>query len=244
MCAMEKVWTCASTNMLIAPPTNPVTHMGWEAIKKNWEAYWPKFSLFSVSMVVATRAQASLLLVPSGSLHVRVPRSVTTTPGSPVHFVATATDEQDQPLSLSVAGMPEGARFDPATGLYEWTPTDRDLGSSKISFSARNSLDAAVTKTVTVNVVSGEPVLRELRNGAGAGAVAACSPGALAALVGTSLAGSNTTDAVRVLINGSEASVTQISAEQVQFVCPALAPGSEMGMAVEVGGHGPTNCGR
>ena len=45
MCAMEKVWTCASTNMLIAPPTNPV--------KRNWEAYWPTFSLFSVSMVVA-----------------------------------------------------------------------------------------------------------------------------------------------------------------------------------------------
>ena len=41
ICAMEKVWTCSSNNMLIAPPTNPVTHMGWEAIKRNWEAYWP-----------------------------------------------------------------------------------------------------------------------------------------------------------------------------------------------------------
>ena len=30
MCAMEKVWTCASNNMLIAPPTNPATHMGTE----------------------------------------------------------------------------------------------------------------------------------------------------------------------------------------------------------------------
>ena len=185
----------------------------------------------------SSRAQASLLLVPSGTLHVRVPRSVTATPGSPVHFVAAATDEQDLPLSLSVAGMPEGARFDLATGLYEWTPTDRDLGSSKISFSARNSLNSAVTKTVTVNVVSREPVLTELRNGAGSGAVAACSPGALGALVGTSLAGTNSTDAVRVLINGSEAPVTQVTDEQVRFVCPALAPGTEMGMAVEVGGH-------
>jgi hypothetical protein len=52
-CAMEKVWTCASNNILIAPPTNPVTHMGWEAIKRNWEAYWPTFSQFSVSMIVA-----------------------------------------------------------------------------------------------------------------------------------------------------------------------------------------------
>ena len=53
MSAMERVWTCSSNNILIAPPTNVVTHMGWEAIKKNWEAYWPTFSLFSVSMVAA-----------------------------------------------------------------------------------------------------------------------------------------------------------------------------------------------
>ena len=52
MSAMERVWTCASHNILIAPPTNPVTHMGWEAIKRNWENYWPTFSQFSVSMVV------------------------------------------------------------------------------------------------------------------------------------------------------------------------------------------------
>ena len=54
ICAMEKVWSCATNNILIAPPTNPVTHIGWAAIKRNWEAYWPTFSRFSVSMVVTT----------------------------------------------------------------------------------------------------------------------------------------------------------------------------------------------
>jgi len=52
MGAMERVWTCASNNILIAPPSNPITHVGWEAIKRNWENYWPTFSQFSVSMVV------------------------------------------------------------------------------------------------------------------------------------------------------------------------------------------------
>src|SRR5262245_20784886 len=52
MQTMEKVWTCATDNILIAPPTNPATHVGWEAIKRNWEDYWPTFSRFSVSMVV------------------------------------------------------------------------------------------------------------------------------------------------------------------------------------------------
>ena len=53
MCAMEKVWTRTTDNILIAPPTNPVTHVGWDAIRRNWEAYWPTFSRFSVSMVVS-----------------------------------------------------------------------------------------------------------------------------------------------------------------------------------------------
>ena len=52
--AMETIWTCSPNNILIAPPTNPVTHVGWEMIKRNWEAYWPTFSQFSVSMVVTT----------------------------------------------------------------------------------------------------------------------------------------------------------------------------------------------
>ena len=52
--AMETIWACCPDNILIAPPTNPVTHVGWETIKRNWEAYWPSFSQFSVSMVVTT----------------------------------------------------------------------------------------------------------------------------------------------------------------------------------------------
>ena len=50
--AMEMVWTCGADNILIAPPVNPVTHIGWEAIKRNWENYWPTFNKFSVSMTV------------------------------------------------------------------------------------------------------------------------------------------------------------------------------------------------
>ncbi len=52
--AMQAVWTCASDNILIAPPINPHTHVGWVAIKRNWEAYWPTFDQFTVSMKVTT----------------------------------------------------------------------------------------------------------------------------------------------------------------------------------------------
>jgi ketosteroid isomerase-like protein len=50
--AMEAVWTCAADNILIAPPVNPHSHVGWTAIKRNWAAYWPIFDQFSVSMRV------------------------------------------------------------------------------------------------------------------------------------------------------------------------------------------------
>jgi ketosteroid isomerase-like protein len=48
--AMQKVWTGGSDNILIAPPNNPVTHIGWAAISRNWEQYWSKFVEFNVSM--------------------------------------------------------------------------------------------------------------------------------------------------------------------------------------------------
>ena len=52
MRAMEKVWTCAADNMLIAPPANPRVYVGWSAIKRNWEAYWPRFAEYRVTMRV------------------------------------------------------------------------------------------------------------------------------------------------------------------------------------------------
>jgi len=50
--AMQRVWTCASDNILIAPPSNPHVRVGWAAIKKNWETYWPTFHQYVVSMRV------------------------------------------------------------------------------------------------------------------------------------------------------------------------------------------------
>lgn len=54
MRAMEKIWTCAADNILIAPPVDPVTHVGWDAIKRNWERYWATFETLSVSMKAPT----------------------------------------------------------------------------------------------------------------------------------------------------------------------------------------------
>src|SRR5690242_19605703 len=50
--AMAKVGTCAGNNILIAPAENPHEHIGWTAIKRSCERYWPTFNHFSVSMKV------------------------------------------------------------------------------------------------------------------------------------------------------------------------------------------------
>ena len=180
-------------------------------------------------------ATESLLVVSSGSLHLRVPQNLTAKPGSPVRFTTDAIDDQGLPVSLVVASKPDNATFDAASGLFEWTPADRDLGLTGISFIATNSLGLTQAKTVNIRVVSQRPFLSGLRNGAGSGAVAACSPGALAALIGTSLGAARSEDTIRVLVNGADALVVRTSDERVEFLCPSLAAGTPLAISVAAG---------
>ena len=180
-------------------------------------------------------ARVTLQLASSETLHLRLPQNLTATPRSPVRFKVEAFDDQGLPSSVTVANKPSGAAFDPTSGLFEWIPADKDLGATEISFTAANSLGFATTKKVAIRVVPSQPILGGLRNAAGSGALAACSPGSLATLVGTSLAGSSSEDAVRVVVNGADASVVRASGERVDFLCPPLAPGTPLGISLEVG---------
>ena len=88
------------------------------------------------------------------------------------------------------------------------------------------------------------PVITRLQNGANAAAPAACSPEAVATLVGrflpdgaapvadrsgraTSLAGT------RIVINGSYVPILFASPSQVEFLCPAVPPATSLAIAVE-----------
>ena len=51
--AMGPPWICAADNILdSAAGQSGNSHVGWAAIRRIWEAYWPTFDLFSVSMRV------------------------------------------------------------------------------------------------------------------------------------------------------------------------------------------------
>ena len=181
-------------------------------------------------------ASESLLVVSPGSLHLFAPRSRTVTPGSPVRFAVSAVDDQGLPVSVVVGSKPNGAAFDPASGIFEWIPADQAPGSTEVSFTATNSLGFTQTKTVDIKIVDVQPFIAGLRNATGEGAVAACSPGTLATLVGTSLAGLDSTGSVRVVVNGTSAPVIRASSERVDFVCPRLAPGTPLAISAEVDG--------
>jgi len=181
-------------------------------------------------------ARESVLIMPDRSLHLRLPHSLSVTPGSPVRFTAAAIDDQGLPVSVTAASKPGKSVFDAATGLFEWTPADHDLGSATVEFTAANSLGLTATGTVNIDVIPSRPVLSRLRNGAGSGAVAACSPGAVATLLGSSLA-ERSTGTPHVLVNGAEVSVLQASDKQVDFLCPTLAPGTSLEISVSVGGR-------
>jgi trimeric autotransporter adhesin len=179
-------------------------------------------------------ARTSLSVLPARSPYLSVTGPRSARPGTPVRLVASASDAQSLPVSVSVSGLPRSAGFDASTGVLEWTPEESDLGPAAITFTATNTLGISSVRTLTVNVTSG-PIVAGLRNGAGRGALAACSPGALMSLTGENLAEASA--ATRVLINGSDVAVVGASAERVDFVCPNRSPGTPLSLAVEVAGQ-------
>jgi uncharacterized protein (TIGR03437 family) len=193
---------------------------------------------------VAIEAQAgqavvrdSLLVLPAGRPHLRLPSSLTAMPGALIRFNATAVGDGGAPVPVSIANQPAAAAFDPVSGAFEWIPAERDLGKIEVTFNAADSHGIVVRQAVHVDIVPLRPTLSGIQNGAGPGAVAACSPGALATLIGTGLAGGLSGEATRVLVNRAEASVVRISGEQVDFLCPQFAPGVPLDISAEVNGQ-------
>ncbi len=79
-------------------------------------------------------------------------------------FTVTAADPNDVPanaLTLSATGLPAGASFTPATGVFSWTPTEAQQGSYTVTFTVTDdgtpNLSASELVTLTVNGVNHMP---------------------------------------------------------------------------------------
>src|SRR5262249_22315575 len=58
-------------------------------------------------------------------------------------------------FSLSASGLPSGATFDAASGTFEWTPAQGDLGKHTVRFVATNALGNSITKDVDIVITGG-----------------------------------------------------------------------------------------
>ena len=49
--------------------------------------------------------------------------------GEALEFTVTATDNDDDPLTISASNLPSGATFDEETGIFSWTPRFDQAGT-------------------------------------------------------------------------------------------------------------------
>ncbi|MGO9259554.1 MAG: Ig-like domain-containing protein, partial [Bryobacteraceae bacterium] len=181
-----------------------------------------------------TQVEDAISVIPAAGPVLRAPGLQMVKPGETLSFAVSAIDPDSLPLQLSAMGLPEGASFEASTGQFGWTPNPSQAGRHEVAFSAVNSVGVSSTERVGIEVGTGVPVLNEPQK-------LACSPNAIAIVSGEWLAaGASEPSGSTVELGGAKLKVNEqyvpvllSSATQVQFVCPALLPGTPLSVVVE-----------
>ena len=187
--------------------------------------------------------QSSIQLAPADGPVLNVPAIPSVKTGSHATFHVAARSADGLPVTLAVQQLPAWAAFDPQSGDLEWNPSTDDRGVHRITFSASTATGASSSAQVETYVGSGLPELNGLLNGAGDGATAACTPGSVATLTGRFLAATDVPasdhsgaslnlQGTEVWVNGARTPVLSASARRVEFLCPAAAVGTALGITV------------
>jgi len=71
-------------------------------------------------------------------------------------FTVTASEPDGDAVSLEAAGLPEGASFDPDSGLFSWTPSASQIGRHVVAFTAADK-DGTDALTVAITVRENVP---------------------------------------------------------------------------------------
>jgi uncharacterized protein (TIGR03437 family) len=139
--------------------------------------------------------------------------------------------------------MPAGGYFDAATNEFRWTPDGTQLGAHEITFTAIDSSGGKVSKSVTVQVDSGQPILTGIVNAASRSPEAACSPGAISTIEGRWLMeGAAASDrsgnsvelaGIQVWANGMPVPILSASGTELDILCPDSAAGTEIQFVVQ-----------
>ena len=85
--------------------------------------------------------------------------------GQLLSFAVTASDPENNAITLSAGNLPTGATFNPATGIFEWTPTCQQVGGQLVSFTATDNGNPVLTDTKSVVITVKDAVRTPVANG-------------------------------------------------------------------------------
>jgi len=71
-------------------------------------------------------------------------------------FTVTASEPDGDAVSLEASALPDGASFNPDSGLFSWTPASAQIGSHSVAFTASDK-DGSEAITVAITVVEYVP---------------------------------------------------------------------------------------
>ena len=94
---------------------------------------------------------------------ITMPDSMSTSENQLISFTVLASDPNNDTLTYSVTGLPQGATFNNQTGAFSWTPTYDQAGSHSLMFSAFDgSLRTDKLMTILVSNVNRLPAFQSL----------------------------------------------------------------------------------
>ena len=172
-----------------------------------------------------------------------VPARQTVLPGKSLTFTISASDPAGLPVTLSIAGLPSNASFNPNSGTFTWYPATTQAGLYIVHFTGTNAAGISTTQDVVLEVTSSTPVISMLTNSASY-VQEGCSPGAVATLLGTGFVKAGAKSAasgplptevngLRVKVNGTYLPVLYAAESVANFQCPQLAPGDSVSLTIE-----------
>jgi uncharacterized protein (TIGR03437 family) len=174
---------------------------------------------------------------------ITVPSHQTVSPGQPVQFKVTTSDPANLAVRVNVSGLPPNSRFNPDTGVFDWTPQALQAGLYTVSFTGTNLALVSATEDVMIEVLSRTPVITSLISAASS-TDAGCSPGAVSTLLGTGFvkSGAKAAEAsplpteligLSVRASGVALPVFYASENQVNFQCPNSPVGGAVSLIIQ-----------
>lgn len=197
-------------------------------------------SAATITVQTGTETTQASLALDMTAVSMKAPTRVNAVFGAPVEFRLTSGVAG---VRFAASSLPAGAVLDPASGMFQWTPDDSQKGVHEILFTATAPPGDSASEKSTVEVGSGTPVIARVVNAASHSKDAVCSPGAIGRIEGKWLTegvslsdptgNSTRLSGTSVRINGAPVPLLSVSASQVDFLCPAAAPGVTLDIALQ-----------